>query len=242
MVAADKLMTWKPGVDQAAELQTLHLRCILTAEMIECIDRVLFYPTSTRKDDEYNVQVAQNVSMALSSEVRHSNEMFEKLNENHLFMMVRCLLVTHDFAKRFNGDNEQRTILWKAGFKGKTKPNLIRQERTSLACTLRILFRMKDQQDNAERVDALLYSVCLNALSYFSSLTTETHRDEWTPVLLLLLVRILRLDDKTFTTLTRKLHTPLCDLLLFEVKPEVRLLLRRYFLRCNVASLAVEHS
>lgn len=57
----------------------------------------------------------QNPSATIASERRHDHEMFDKLNENHLFMMVRCLLVTHDFAKRFNGDNEQRTILWKAG-------------------------------------------------------------------------------------------------------------------------------
>lgn len=43
------------------------------------------------------------------------------------------------------------------GFKGKSKPNLIRQECSSLACTLRILFRMKEQKETAERVDALLY-------------------------------------------------------------------------------------
>jgi brefeldin A-inhibited guanine nucleotide-exchange protein len=29
-----------------------------------------------------------------------------------------------------------------AGFKGKAKPNLLKQETQSLACTLRILFRM----------------------------------------------------------------------------------------------------
>ncbi|XP_039270898.2 brefeldin A-inhibited guanine nucleotide-exchange protein 1-like [Styela clava] len=236
MVSADKLMTWKPGNDDIAELQTLQLRCILTAEMIECIDRILFYPTTTKKDDEYNVTVAQTPSMAIAQELRHKDAMFSQLNENHLFTMVRCLLVAHDFAKRFNGDNEQRTILWKAGFKGKSKPNLIRQECTSLSCTLRILFRMKDQLETAERVDALLYSVCLNALSYFSSLTTETHRDAWTPVLLLLITRTLRLEEKPFLTLTKKLHTPLCDLLLFELKPEVRLLLRRYFLQCNAVS------
>lgn len=53
--------------------------------------------------------------MQINAEVRHKDEMFSQMSENHLFVMVRCLLVAHDFAKRFNGDNEQRTILWKAG-------------------------------------------------------------------------------------------------------------------------------
>lgn len=32
------------------------------------------------------------------------------------------------------------------GFKGKSKPNLLKQETTSLACGLRILFRMYNDQ------------------------------------------------------------------------------------------------
>ncbi|XP_030273377.1 brefeldin A-inhibited guanine nucleotide-exchange protein 1-like [Sparus aurata] len=39
-------------------------------------------------------------------------------------------------------EDQQRTLLWKAGFKGKSKPNLSEQETSSLTCGLRILFRM----------------------------------------------------------------------------------------------------
>ncbi|XP_019619050.1 PREDICTED: brefeldin A-inhibited guanine nucleotide-exchange protein 1-like [Branchiostoma belcheri] len=86
--------------------------------------------------------------------------MYERLTSQQLFLLLDCLLESHKFAKAFNSNNEQRTALWKAelfvsvshmlkytdlcsiGFKGKSKPNLLKQETTSLACSLRILFRM----------------------------------------------------------------------------------------------------
>lgn len=125
--------------------------------------------------------------------------MYRYLTSEQLFKLLDCLLDSHHFAKAFNSNNEQRTLLWKAGrarehglhlfsfafdhvvknysntksvsslfrfdrqklenfnmlsckdllafvhfegFKGKSKPNLLKQETSSLACGLRILFRM----------------------------------------------------------------------------------------------------
>lgn len=39
------------------------------------------------------------------------------------------------------------------------------------------------------------HSVCSEALAYFISLTSESHREAWTSLLLLLLTRTLRLPD-----------------------------------------------
>lgn len=96
--------------------------------------------------------------------------MYRHMTSAHLFKLLDCLLESHTFAKDFNSNNEQRTALWRAGewrnpppcflpsarcrrihictscrppgFKGKSKPNLLKQETSSLACSLRILFRM----------------------------------------------------------------------------------------------------
>lgn len=37
------------------------------------------------------------------------------LTPNQLFNLVDCLLKSHEFAKQFNSDQEQRNLLWKAG-------------------------------------------------------------------------------------------------------------------------------
>jgi len=106
---------------------------------------------------------------------------------------VECLLRSHRFAKSFNSDHEQRNVLWKASFRGNMKPNLLKQETQSLACALRILFKM--YSDEAHRIDwskveARLVEVACEALEYFLALANEAHRDAWTPILLLLLTSL----------------------------------------------------
>ena len=48
---------------------------------------------------------------------------------------------------------------WSLGFKGKSKPNLLKQETSSLACCLRILFRMyvdENRRDSWEEIQQRL--------------------------------------------------------------------------------------
>lgn len=119
--------------------------------------------------------------------------MYRYLTSQQLFKLLDCLLESHRFAKAFNSNNEQRTLLWKAGracltsvlilpglccvcdyrmcvcmfagFKGKSKPNLLKQETSSLACGLRILFRMytdESRQDAWEEVQRRLLKYATN--------------------------------------------------------------------------------
>ena len=46
------------------------------------------------------------------------------------------------FARTFNADGEQRNLLWKSGFIGTAKPNLLKQETQALSCCLRLMFRL----------------------------------------------------------------------------------------------------
>ena len=41
--------------------------------------------------------------------------MYRYLASEQLFKLLDCLLESHHFAKAFNSNNEQRTVLWKAG-------------------------------------------------------------------------------------------------------------------------------
>lgn len=41
--------------------------------------------------------------------------MYRYLTSEQLFKLLDCLLDSHHFAKAFNSNNEQRTLLWKAG-------------------------------------------------------------------------------------------------------------------------------
>ena len=41
--------------------------------------------------------------------------MFPYLRSDQLFQLLDCLLESHNFAKTFNSNQEQRSLLWKAG-------------------------------------------------------------------------------------------------------------------------------
>ena len=71
--------------------------------------------------------------------------MYKHLKNDQLFTSVDCL-DSYVFSCNFNQNSEQRNILWKAGFKGKDKPNLLKHETQSLACILRILFKMLNDE------------------------------------------------------------------------------------------------
>ena len=92
-----------------------------------------------------------------------------------------------------------------AGFKGGSKPNLLQQETQSLACVLRILFKMAGDESRRNAwgaIQARLIAVCKEALEYFLCLQSEAHREAWTCILLLVLTRILKMPDDRVCTVS----------------------------------------
>uniref|UniRef100_A0A8B9LJE9 ADP-ribosylation factor guanine nucleotide-exchange factor 2 (brefeldin A-inhibited) n=1 Tax=Astyanax mexicanus TaxID=7994 RepID=A0A8B9LJE9_ASTMX len=203
----------------------LLIKCVVQLELIQTIDNIVFYPATSKKED------AENMAAALAES---EQGMYKYLSPQHLFKLLDCLLESHTFAKDFNSNNEQRTALWRAGFKGKSKPNLLKQETSSLACSLRILFRMYSDKRLEEAwpdIQTRLLLVCSEALAYFISLTSESHREAWTSLLLLLLTRTLRLSDDKFKPHASCYYPHLCEMMQFDLIPELRAVLRRFFLR-----------
>ncbi|KAG5838550.1 hypothetical protein ANANG_G00224830 [Anguilla anguilla] len=218
----------------------LLIKCVVQLELIQTIDNIVFYPATSKKEDADNMAAAQRDVLEEGAEtdtaVGGAGEqgMYRHLSSAHLFKLLDCLLESHAFARDFNSNNEQRTALWRAGFKGKSKPNLLKQETSSLACSLRILFRMySDQQLQASWPDiqTRLLLVCSEALAYFITLTSESHREAWTNLLLLLLTKTLRLPDDKFKPHASCYYPHLCEMMQFDLIPELRAALRRFFLR-----------
>uniref|UniRef100_A0A8C7IN93 ARF guanine nucleotide exchange factor 2 n=1 Tax=Oncorhynchus kisutch TaxID=8019 RepID=A0A8C7IN93_ONCKI len=215
------------GVSDQKLFAGLLIKCVVQLELIQTIDNIVFYPATSKKEDAENMAAAQRDTLEEQGMYRH-------LSSQHLFKLLDCLLESHTFARDFNSNNEQRTALWRAGFKGKSKPNLLKQETSSLACSLRILFRMycdRQLQDSWPDIQTRLLLVCSEALAYFISLTSESHREAWTSLLLLLLTRTLRLTDIKFKPHASCYYPHLCEMMQFDLIPELRAVLRRFFLR-----------
>lgn len=186
---------------------SLLIRCVVQLELIQTIDNVIFFPTTSRKEDEYNLAAAQNESwQADRSEATTNQGMYEKLSSEQLFLLADCLIESHTFAKTFNSDHEQRNVLWKAGFKGKAKPNLLKQETQSLACTLRILFKMHSDETRSliwSEVNKRLIDIGVDALRYYLLLQSDSHREAWTNLLLLFLTKVLNMNDESVSKFFR---------------------------------------
>lgn len=239
--------------DHATVFREMLILCVVQLELIQTVDAILFYPSTSRKDDEQNFLEAQaqrpviiqnGPSTVLSTTVNnnetsefHQHEqhgLYCTLDTEQLFSLVQCLQESHNFSRQFNNNNQQRNLLWKAGFKGTSKPNLIRQETQSIACILRLLFRMYTDEARSSKsaaIQAKLIGCCKECLSYFVEIKSEQHRDAWTPILLLMLVRICKLRDKQFYDQSHAYYEPLCELIDLEIRPEIRHVLKKFFLR-----------
>ncbi|XP_043945867.1 brefeldin A-inhibited guanine nucleotide-exchange protein 2 [Protopterus annectens] len=213
----------------------LLIKCVVQLELIQTIDNIVFYPATSKKEDAENMAAAQRD--ALDADIHIDTEehgMYKYMSSQDLFKLLDCLLESHSFAKAFNSNNEQRSALWRAGFKGKSKPNLLKQETSSLACSLRILFRMymdENRKDAWNDTQKRLLNVCSEALAYFITLTSESHREAWNNLLLLFLTKTLKIPDERFKAHASRYYPYLCEVMQFDLIPELRAVLRKFFLR-----------
>ncbi|XP_023272776.1 brefeldin A-inhibited guanine nucleotide-exchange protein 1 [Seriola lalandi dorsalis] len=233
-------------VQEQRLFSALLIKCVVQLELIQTIDNIVFFPATSKKEDAENFAAAQRDAVyAADVPVETQNQgMYRYLTSEQLFKLLDCLLESHRFAKAFNSNNEQRTLLWKAGFKGKSKPNLLKQETSSLACGLRILFRMytdESRQDAWAEVQRRLLNVCSEAVAYFLALTSESHREAWTNLLLLFLTKVLKISDERFKAHASRYYPLLCEIMQFDLIPELRAVLRKFYLRIglvfNIAQL-----
>ncbi|XP_017308614.1 brefeldin A-inhibited guanine nucleotide-exchange protein 1 isoform X1 [Ictalurus punctatus] len=226
------------GVQEQRLFAALLIKCVVQLELIQTIDNIVFFPATSKKEDAENLAAAQRDALDADVQVETQDQgMYRYLTSEQLFKLLDCLLESHRFAKDFNSNNEQRTALWKAGFKGKSKPNLLKQETSSLACGLRILFRMytdPSRRDAWEEVQRRLLNVCSDAVDYFLKLTSESHREAWTNLLLLFLTKVLKISDERFKAHASRYYPLLCDIMQFDLIPELRAVLRKFFLRIGL--------
>uniref|UniRef100_A0A8D2NCJ9 ARF guanine nucleotide exchange factor 2 n=1 Tax=Zonotrichia albicollis TaxID=44394 RepID=A0A8D2NCJ9_ZONAL len=231
--------SWKGGPYTNQKLFAgLLIKCVVQLELIQTIDNIVFYPATSKKEDAEHMAAAQRDTLDAVIHIDTEDQgMYKYMSSHHLFKLLDCLQESHSFSKAFNSNYEQRTVLWRAGFKGKSKPNLLKQETSSLACCLRILFRMYVDESRREAWDAVqrrLLSVCSEALAYFITVNSESHREAWTNLLLLLLTKTLKISDDKFRAHASAYYPYLCEIMQFDLIPELRAVLRKFFLRIGL--------
>ena len=99
---------------------SLKIKCIVQLELIQTIDNVVFFPATSRKEDEKYLAAAKaemkkGEETLFDSQQHEEQGMYPFLSSPQLLKLVDCLMESHQFSKTFNASNEQRNILWKAG-------------------------------------------------------------------------------------------------------------------------------
>ncbi|VDN21781.1 unnamed protein product [Gongylonema pulchrum] len=221
---AQRTLLWKAGFkvhhtyfccsSNDALFTTLLVRCVVQLELVDAVCSILFGPESLKKCFGFVLEYSSFSGV------------------DHLLRLVDCLLDSHILAQKFNGNNAQRTLLWKAGFKGRSKPNLLRQETHSVRTALNILYRLysdvgRTTAKQKVTVKKKLLKVLVDALSYYSELNSEQHRQAWISVIHLLLERTNAFSSAQLVDLGQDYALDLCRLVECDMREDLRIALSR---------------
>jgi brefeldin A-inhibited guanine nucleotide-exchange protein len=138
--------------------------------------------------------VLQLLMIETVQELFTNNAVYEKIPSGELLRLMAVLKKSYHFAKRFNGDRELRTRLFKEGFM-KQPPNLLKQESGSASVYVSILFRMyhdtsKDRAASRSQTEAALIPLCEDIIASYIELDEETQQRNivtWRPVVVTVL-------------------------------------------------------
>eukprot|EP00123_Amoebidium_parasiticum_P018332 comp24173_c0_seq3/m.44171 comp24173_c0_seq3/g.44171 ORF comp24173_c0_seq3/g.44171 comp24173_c0_seq3/m.44171 type:complete len:1874 (-) comp24173_c0_seq3:308-5929(-) len=225
------------GVPKEQQKQTLNfhsiiIKCVVQLEMIQAVENVVLQETMKAKTGS-KLNLANGLNEEPSDIVQPG--MYQFLDGDNMKVLLDCLRESHEFAKAFNGNNKLRTALWKAGFM-KQLPNLLKQETTSLHASLGVLFRVYEDPRKGDLwadVESRLSNFTVEIMELFVGLQSEKQREIWSPVLSLIIKKIMAFDDDRFSRHISKCYKPLCQLVGIELKSDIRTLVRDMLLRAG---------
>ncbi|ORZ34870.1 hypothetical protein BCR44DRAFT_1500063 [Catenaria anguillulae PL171] len=171
-------------------------------------------------------------------EVTSVDAVYNRLQSRHLLALVDTLEASYEFARKFNGNLELRTSLWKSGFT-KQLPNLLKQETSSVTCLLHILFHMYgdsslDRMSVLSAVEEKLIPLAVVILETYRDMDPDSRKrnaSAWRPVLLTILNGLVLFNDESFQRHIKRFYRLSIDLLMYEVSEEIRTSLHTVLIR-----------
>ncbi|CAJ0573252.1 unnamed protein product, partial [Mesorhabditis spiculigera] len=227
-----------PAKSQASDhlISAVLVHCVVQSELVDAVTSIVLGTTRNQSEPGHS-------PLATSPPNGIHEGLFDTMRPQHLLVICDALADSQRLARHFNEKNAQRTLLWKAGLRGTTKPNLMRQETHALRAMLAILLRLLGDRRSAEIREQVGQSV-LRAVNealagYNESINDEKRRAAYTPVVCELLTEVLRLPTEWLHALGEAFPERLCDLVQCAEGEQLRSLLAqalRRFLREAKAS------
>ncbi|KAF8368429.1 hypothetical protein PRIPAC_86258, partial [Pristionchus pacificus] len=183
------------------EITQVIVMCIVQADMVDAISTIVLGTDS-------------------------NTGLFPLIDPAHLLSVCASLAASLKLANSFNASNGERTLLWKAGLRGSSKPNLSRLETRCLSTIFSILISLL-RDERAEQikneVSVLLSTSVTECLNSFSSTQSESRRVGLSPVITHLLEECSFLDRQLIlSSLGHSFPSLLCDLIVTADSKELR--------------------
>ncbi|CAK5020623.1 unnamed protein product [Meloidogyne enterolobii] len=219
-------------------------RCIIQLEVVDAVSNILFgrnafkvEPPAKRPSNTFTNERGGNGGGEGRSEDSFSigelPSMFQYLSTKNLMCLADALLRSHSMARRLSSNTTaQRNLLWKATFKGRSKPNMQKLEAHSIHCALNILFQLYAQSSNGEPEIVEMFKKQLQktvkyALEYYLTSHSDTFRSYWLTVVQMILNRTCDLPNDRFAELGVEFRLSLTSLIESEEQPIIRSALHR---------------
>lgn len=202
------LLTWEPPSSNGivSEDRTNGSDALFTEQIVFCV---------------VQNELVEAVSRIVLGDLRESTKslqaegLFTQMSPQLLLSICDALAESHKLAKQFNDNNGQRTLLWKAGLRGSSKPNLINQETRSLSAMLAIILRLLYDlraKEIAEQISLRVLEVVSLALNGYGEAESDTRRTAYGPVICELLKECRDLPTQLLPVLGPEFPLKLCDL------------------------------
>ncbi|KAL3103638.1 hypothetical protein niasHS_000274 [Heterodera schachtii] len=229
-------------------------RCIVQMEVVDSVSNMLFGRNAFKVEGPTkrpSSSAAGEMFAGASAGAANTSEdslsigelpcMFQHISTPNLLRIVDCLLKSHTMARQLSTNaSAQRNLLWKATFKGRSKPNLPKLEAHSMHCALNILLQLFASQNTpTEFVPAIreqLHRTVKYALEHYLSTHSDTFRSYWLTVIQMVLNRLSDLPSNRFSELSVEFRLSLTSLIESDEQPIIRTALHRLVHRLIASS------
>ncbi|KAG7664862.1 SEC7 [[Candida] subhashii] len=182
--------------------------------------------------------VLQLLLIQTTSELFENDGFYESIPYDYLMKMAKLLHSSYHFAKKFNDDYDLRVRLWNTGIIERL-PNLLKQESSSAAVFINIMFRTYCDEEKASPADKeeimnYIIPLCKTIMERYAGFD-ETNQQRnittWKPVIVEIYQGYVELDDEDFTKYTPIMYKLTLELFSKSMSPDLRMAIRTFLAR-----------
>ncbi|KAI5966985.1 SEC7 [Candida pseudojiufengensis] len=179
--------------------------------------------------------VLQLLLIQTLSDLFENDTFYETIPYQFLMDTADLLYNSYEFAKTFNDDYDLRVRLWNAGVIERL-PNLLKQESTSSAVFINIMFRVycddnKSKPEDKRNILSKLHPLCLSIIdNYLKFDETNQKRNitSWKPVVIEIYEGYFELDDEDFINYAPSMYELVLEVLNKNITNDLKGALKKF--------------